>query len=227
MQRAGRPPWFAALALVLAAAALVGVWTAVGLLLDGHTSGTEQGWISDVEAGRSSPVTEAAKVLSTLGSSVVLIPATLLVALVLVLRRETLLAGFVVTTAAGGLELATVVKTIVGRPRPPVSERLVTIGSTSFPSGHATQNAAILPALALAAVAFGAGRRIALGIAALLAFAVGLSRVLLGVHYPTDVLAGWLAGGLWALLCGSVATALQRRGKVERAGPEPEVAAQS
>lgn len=201
MLRAGRSPGIAALGLLLAAGLLIGVWAGLGLLLDGHTSGTEQGWIGDVEAGRSSPVTETAKVLSTLGSSAVLVPVCLLVALALVWRRRIALAGFLVATLVGGVELATVVKAIVGRPRPPLPERLVTIGSTSFPSGHATQNAAILPALALVAVALGAARRIALAIAVVLAFAVGLSRVLLGVHYPTDVVAGWLLGAAWLGCC--------------------------
>lgn len=201
MLRAGRSPWAATLGLLLAAGLLIGVWAGIGLLLDGHTSGTERGWIGDLEAGRSSPVTETAKMLSTLGSSAVLVPVCLLVALALVWRRRIVLAGFLVATLVGGVELAMVVKAIVGRPRPPLPERLVTIGSTSFPSGHATQNAAILPALALVAVAFGAGRRIALAVAVVLAFAVGLSRVLLGVHYPTDVVAGWLLGAAWLGCC--------------------------
>ena len=52
---------------------------------------------------------------------------------------------------------------------------------------------------------------------------VGLSRVFLGVHYPTDVLAGWTAGLAWALFCWIVARILQQRGKVEQPGIEPEL----
>jgi undecaprenyl-diphosphatase len=54
-----------------------------------------------------------------------------------------------------------------------------------------------------------------IGVASSLAFIIGLSRVYLGVHYPTDVLAGWCAGIAWALLCAVVARWLQRRGDVE------------
>jgi undecaprenyl-diphosphatase len=189
------------LALTAGAAVLIGVWSGVGLLLGNRTSATERGWLGDVEPGRSSVVADVAKVLSTLGSASVLVPLTLVVTLVLVVRRLVTLAGFLVAVLLGGIELPNAVKAVVGRPRPPVSERLVSIGSSSFPSGHATQNAAILPALALAAIALGANRRISLGLAVAGAALVGASRVFLGVHYPSDVLAGWLLGAAWLAAC--------------------------
>ncbi len=193
--------WTRLLALALGAGVLIGVWTAVGLLLGNRTSATERGWLGDVEQGRSSAVAEVAKVLSTIGSTTVLIPVTLVVALVLVVRRLVPVAGFLVAAAVGGIELPVAVKAIVGRPRPPLADRLASAGSTSFPSGHAAQNAAILPALALAAIALGANRRISLGLAVAGALLVGLSRVFLGVHYPSDVLAGWLLGAAWLAAC--------------------------
>ena len=193
--------WAGLLALALSAGVLIGAWAGVGLLLGNRTSPTERGWLGDVEQGRSSAVTETAKVLSTIGSTTVLIPVTLVVALVLVLRRLVPVAGFLVAAAVGGIELPVAVKAIVGRPRPPLAHRLVSAGSTSFPSGHAAQNAAILPALALAAIALGANRRISLGLAVAGALLVGLSRVFLGVHYPSDVLAGWLLGAAWLVCC--------------------------
>ena len=188
-------------ALALAAGVLIGVWAGIGLLLGDRTSATERGWIGDVEPGRSSAVAEAAKVLTTIGSSRVLVPVTLVVALALVLRRHAAAAGFLVAAALGGLELPVLVKDIVGRARPPIADRLVSVASSSFPSGHAAQNAAILPALALAAAALGANRRIGLAVAAVGALLVGASRVVLGVHYPSDVLAGWVLGAAWVAAC--------------------------
>jgi undecaprenyl-diphosphatase len=196
--------WVALLQLAVAAGLLIGVWSGFGLLLDGHTSSTERGWIGDVEQGRSSEVTDVAKVLSTIGSGTVLVPVTLAVVLVLVLRRKVTVAAFLAASALGGLELAVAVKQIVDRHRPPLADRLVSVGGTSFPSGHATQNAAVLPALALAAAALGANRRICLAVAAAGAALVGASRVFLGVHYPSDVLAGWLLGAAWVGCCGWV-----------------------
>jgi undecaprenyl-diphosphatase len=91
--------------------------------------------------------------------------------------------------------------------------------TSSFPSGHSL-NAAVVY-LTLGSMLAGLSREPRLklyffGVAMLLTFLVGVSRVYMGVHYPTDVLAGWCAGMAWALSCGLVARRLRRRGVVER-----------
>jgi undecaprenyl-diphosphatase len=114
-------------------------------------------------------------------------------------------------------------KQVFQRERPSVVPHLVTVQSLSFPSGHSMLSAATyltLGALLIKVVQDRATRIYVLGIALLLPMLVGASRVYLGVHYPSDVLAGWCAGLAWAVLCSVVAEWLQKRGAVERPGEQ-------
>jgi undecaprenyl-diphosphatase len=98
-----------------------------------------------------------------------------------------------------------VLKELVERPRPPANDAVTDAGGFSFPSGHSATSAALFGVLALVAARHleGGARRAAAALGVALIAAVGVSRILLGAHYPTDVLAGWLTGGTLAL--GSVA----------------------
>ena len=115
-------------------------------------------------------------------------------------HRRTALATLLATISGGWAIRA--LKALVHRPRPTVVEHWATVHDLSFPSGHSASSAVVylsLAALASQLVRGQAARRTLLAIAIALVGAIGVSRVYLGVHWPTDVLAGWSFGTLWAL----------------------------
>ena len=117
--------------------------------------------------------------------------------------------------------LSTLLKSGFDRPRPDIVPHGAEVLTASFPSGHAMLSAIVYLTLAALLSRVQERRRVkvflvALGVA--ITLLVGASRVYLGVHWPSDVLAGWAVGAAWAALCWFVALQLQRRGKVEDPG---------
>lgn len=190
--------WSAALRLLAVAAVLLAAATGVGLLIGSDVPRFDHVVIAWMQRMRSDGLTAAAIMLTNLGSLWTLGPAVVLGVAWLALRRRFTAAVTVLVVAIGGVALATATKAMVGRFRPPV-DALVAVDSPSFPSGHAAQSAAILLALALVLTRRRSTRAAALVVAVGLALGIGLTRVYLGVHYPSDVLAGWIFGGLWAV----------------------------
>jgi len=126
---------------------------------------------------------------------------------------------FVLGATTTGLALSVALKALFRRPRPEVVPHLMKAFSSSFPSGHSMMSAVVYLTLGVLLVQLVPQRRLKfyfLAIAVILTGLVGVSRVYMGVHYPTDVLAGWTAGLVWAILCWLVQRALQRRGQVEQ-----------
>lgn len=116
------------------------------------------------------------------------------------LRREAVILFLTVT---GGWLANSMSKWVVGRDRPDIVPHLMEAGGASFPSGHSFNAAVVYIAIALAFAAFSNRQPVRLtiiGSAVALSLAVAWSRVWLGVHFPTDVVAGWLGGAGWAFL---------------------------
>jgi len=163
-----------------------------------------------------------ARDLTALGGAAVITLVTLLAAGFLALRRKWGALWLVLASIAGGAVVSTILKNAFDRARPDVVIHLAEVSSLSFPSGHSMLAAATYFTLAALLARTTADRRIKayfLSSAALLVLIIGVTRLYLGVHFPTDVLAGWCAGIAWALLCSLVARWLQRTGAVEQESP--------
>jgi undecaprenyl-diphosphatase len=126
---------------------------------------------------------------------------------------------FVFVASVGGWVINGFLKDFFQRPRPEVVPHLRDVMSQSFPSGHALTSAVVYLTLGALMMRI-AERRVTkfycIGVAMLATVLVGLSRLYLGVHYPTDVLAGWIIGLCWALLCWTLERALERRTGLKR-----------
>ena len=161
-----------------------------------------------------------AEAISLLGSPVALTLLALGVGVLIAARQEwILLAGWLAALAGGGL-LDALLKLAIRRPRPPDAARFLPHASWSFPSGHAMVSLVAYGMLAYLLVLLWAHRRsvqlsVVLG-AALLVVAIGMSRLYLGVHHFSDVVAGYAAGALWLSACISGVSVARR--PLDRAG---------
>jgi undecaprenyl-diphosphatase len=157
--------------------------------------------------------------LTALGGVSVLALLTVLVAGYLVASGKKANAAFVVSAVGSGALVGTLLKEIFARARPDIVAHLVTVDSTSFPSGHAMNSAVTYLTLGALIARTEKRRRVRIYIVAVaiaLALSIGFSRVYLGVHYPTDVLGGWVVGAAWAIICSLVGDYLQRRRRIEQ-----------
>jgi len=156
--------------------------------------------------------------LTALGGGPVLWLVTLLATGYLLAARRVTTAAFLFASIALGMSLSTLLKGLFLRPRPELVAHLVQVQTTSFPSGHAMNSAIVYLTLGglLARTEKRRAVRIYLLTAAIaLTVIVGFSRVYLGVHWPSDVAAGWCVGAAWALACSLTARALQRRRTID------------
>jgi undecaprenyl-diphosphatase len=161
---------------------------------------------------------EVARDLTAIGGIAALTLVTAAVSGYLLICRKYGALALLLAATLGGLLLSTVLKERFDRPRPAVVPHKSLVMTSSFPSGHSLNSAVVYLTLGSLLAGLCRQRRLKFyffSVALLLTFLVGVSRVYMGVHYPTDVLAGWCAGLAWALLCTLVARRLRRRGLVE------------
>jgi len=171
-------------------------------------------------------VQEAGRDLTALGGGAVLFLLSLLVGLYLLLQRKVATALLLLAAILGGVIFTQILKELFGRPRPDLVPHATIVTSTSFPSGHSMYAAVTYLTLAVILVRVHNRRRMKVLFmvsALLITFLVGFSRVYLGVHWPSDVVGGWLVGGVWALICWTVTRALQHSGSAGRALEEANV----
>ncbi|WP_296144702.1 MULTISPECIES: phosphatase PAP2 family protein [unclassified Pseudonocardia] len=198
----------ARLPLVLGVVVVTLLAAAAGLLLHFGATGSgtadaDAALLTDAVAVREPALTTAAVVVTTIGSTAAMALLAVTMCVVSWLRGRRADAVFVAAAAIGGSALFRLLKALFDRPRPPVATRLVNETNESLPSGHATMSVVMIGALV---VLLWAGRstatRVALvATATVWVVAVGATRIYLGVHWFSDVVAGWFVGATWLAVC--------------------------
>ena len=163
-------------------------------------------------------VQEMARDVTSLGSFAVLGLVLVAAVVYLVLARKRASAWLVLIAVVGGVALNSLLKIEFARPRPDLFLPAAKVFTASFPSGHAALSAVTyltLAAMLGRTIHSRALRNYLLIVALILTLLIGVSRVYLGVHYPTDILAGWCIGSAWALGCWTIMTRLQQEGPIK------------
>jgi undecaprenyl-diphosphatase len=215
-----------------------GIWAFIGLadeVMEGETAAIDRALLLMLRADGAGPpdplwLLEMARDITALGGVAVLTLLILAVAAFMGLRRLWSAMWLLLLSAGGGMVVSTLLKDSFGRARPDLVPHLSHVSSASFPSGHSMMAATVYLTLGVLLARVEPERRVkvfVLSVAVVVTLLVGISRVYLGVHWPTDVLAGWTVGASWALLVWLIARWLQRRGQVETddtgaASPNPD-----
>jgi undecaprenyl-diphosphatase len=210
-------------ALFVLAAALLGFGTLAEAVLEGDTLAFDRAVLLALRdpANPADPlgppwIEKAALDLTSFGSVTVLALVSAAAAGFLAVVREYPAALLVLASTGGGRVVGDLLKDAFARPRPDLALQVVPVDTAGFPSGHAALAAATyltLGALLTRVRPDPRAKGYLLSVAVLLTLLVGASRVYLGVHWPSDVLAGWCVGSAWAMLCWLVAA---RMGRIER-----------
>jgi undecaprenyl-diphosphatase len=200
-------------ALIAAAVLWAGFAIMVWLVLTGRTGGFDELGLLAARTGKDHAfaggnlMLEMVRDMTALGGVLLrnLFALGAVVALLfLSLRRE---AALFAMTVAGGWIANSALKGLVGRERPQIVPHLMEAGGESFPSGHSFNSAVVYIAMALAFASMSSRHSVRytlVGSAMVLSAMIAWSRVMLGVHFPSDVTAGWLGGAGWSFLAAAL-----------------------
>ena len=186
-------PWRFIAALIT----LTAIWLAMLMLGRG---GLDRQVYEALYAGHRPALLLTARIFTALGEPTVLIAASVIAAWLLWRQGHRHLPFVLMAVTLIGRGISEIQKFWIARARPDLEAHLVVVKTSSFPSGHATSSMIFYLALALAVTAGTRWQRVAAGGAILLSLLIGISRVMLGVHWPSDVIGGWSFGLLWVLL---------------------------
>jgi len=221
------------MAIAAALVAVTGLWAFVGIaeeVAEGETHALDRALLlmlrmTDDPTRTVGPLwlRTALMDFTALGSVAVLALVVILMATLFLSLKRWREALVLVVASGGGVMISQGLKLVFGRARPDESLRLVEAVNASFPSGHAMLSAVVYLTLGALAARFADLRRIkvfALSAGVMFALLVGVSRVYLGVHWPSDVLAGWCVGAAWAMICYLAVWALERPWRLGQENPE-------
>lgn len=205
-----------ALLLVGLGLALLGAWAFVGLaglVMEGETQQFDEAVLRRLDAIDFPWIELALLEVTALGNGTVVVAVTVIAATFLWLTRHRYSAGLLIAATTGGTLLSFLLKAYFARPRPQVVTWGTHVATSSFPSGHATSAVVVYATVAYLAATLQRGRwarAATLTIAALVVALIAASRLFLGVHYPSDVVAGIIIGLAWTAFCVAVLEALHR-----------------
>ena len=194
------------------AVALAALWLAMLLL---GTGSVDQAVLLSLYAGDQPRLALAAMGFTYLGNWPTVVVATLLGAVWLLYRGKRRSALLLLIASFTGRGLVILEKAYFARLRPDEHLRLAEVHYQSFPSGHSANSMIVYLGIALLAVEDPEHRQRAIAAALLLTFLIGLSRPMLGVHWPSDVIAGWSFGAFWLLLVLGLSSRWQTKEPVQ------------
>jgi undecaprenyl-diphosphatase len=198
------PPWpLLTLLFAIFLACSAGFVVIANEVLEGETLGFDEAILMAINGTSSTFWNLFFSAVTHLGGAVGVIVISGVIATVLFVRKKYKEIVLLAVGVGGAALLNILLKLIFERPRPDLWEQLIIETSFSFPSGHAMASSAL--AFSVIAIAWNTRFRwYTVGAGTVFMLVIGFSRLYLGVHYPTDVLAGWFVSGAWVLLVALV-----------------------